>query len=283
MYNCKFIAENGTTFLLGTANNIIFDMNGGNGLSVATSLSQGFDQIGQTVEARSVEGGTLSIRGKIFRDIPSGKAALRKAFAPFQRGRLIFENRFFVDVEVKDSPAFSPVRGNGTFTMQLFTPYPFWRSVNEKNILIGGIEPAFSFPINYNTPHIFGLRIPQKYINVYNDGDIPAQYSAMFTALANISGIKLENIQTREFIKLNGTLQLGQRIKVFRDNQNQLTVDKIAVDGKVENINGWVDDDSNLYTLREGDNLLTATDDSGGTNLETQVTFSPAFGGVYEI
>lgn len=283
MYNCKFIADNGNTFLLGADNNIVFDMDGGNGLSVSTSLSQGFNQIGQTVETRAIEGKPLSIKGKIFRNIPETKAALRKAFAPFQRGKLIFDNRFFVDVEVKDSPSFSPVRTNGTFTMQLFMPYPFWRSMDEKSFPIGGITPAFSFPINYETPHNFGIASVQKYINIYNDGDIPAPYSVMFTAYAAISNIKLENIKTREFLKLNGTLNIGERICVYRDRSNQLTAEKVAVTGEVENINGWVDDDSNLYTLNVGDNLISATDDAGGENLTTHVSFSPAFGGVYEV
>lgn len=280
MYSVKFIPENGDPVILGTGNSIVFDLTGASGISVKLGTAQGFDQIGNTVETETVNGQTLSVKGCIFSNVPTVKEMLRKAFSPFQKGRLVF-GEYFIYVWVKSSPAFSPVRDDGKFSMQLYAPYPFWRVTNEQVNYIGSVTPRFSFPVNYSTPHTFGEKSKQKYINVYNGGDVSTFFRVDLTASGDCRNVAITNLQTLEFIKLNGTIKAGERVVLEHDPQNQLEVTLIR-GGETEDIISWVDDRSNLYALRPGDNIIQATDDGGGTNLTARISFNKAVSAVYE-
>ena len=69
MYNCKFVSNNGTAFLLGTANNIVFDIDGLSGISVNHTMSQGALQIGESISTKSVGSKSLTVTGVIFKNI----------------------------------------------------------------------------------------------------------------------------------------------------------------------------------------------------------------------
>lgn len=44
----------------------------------------------------------------------------------------------------------------------------------------------------------------------------------------------------------------------------------------------WIDDESSLFELEPGDNLISANDDQGGAALIASFTFNPAVGALYE-
>ena len=101
MYSVKFEKDNGEVFLLGTNNNIVFDVDGLSGIGIDLGTSQGFSQIGETVDTQSVSGKTLTVKGVIYRNLADGKKRLIKAFAPFSKGRLIYNNKYYLYVYVK--------------------------------------------------------------------------------------------------------------------------------------------------------------------------------------
>lgn len=148
MYSVSFQKDNGETFLLGKDNNIVFDIDGLSGLPVDIGTSQGAAQVGESVETQSVNGKTLTVKGYIFNEIQSGKRRLLKYFSAFQSGKLIFGD-YYIYVYVQESPTVSPIKNNGTFTMLLFAPYPFFRKTNTYDGEIGAVTPQFSFPFMY--------------------------------------------------------------------------------------------------------------------------------------
>ena len=44
----------------------------------------------------------------------------------------------------------------------------------------------------------------------------------------------------------------------------------------------WIDENSELFELEVGDNLISANDDEGGLSLTAKITFSPAVVALYE-
>ena len=281
MYSVKFEKDNGEVFLLGTNNNIVFDVDGLSGIGIDLGTSQGFSQIGETVDTQSVGGKTLTVKGVIYKNLADGKKQLIKAFAPFAKGRLIFNNKYYVYVYVKESPVVAPTKKGGAFMFSLFAPFPFWKEIAESTFYIGAITPMFMFPVNYETPHIFGMKSAARYINVVNNGDLQTSYRLDITTEATSSNITLTNLETFDFLKLNGTLNAGERISIYRDNNNQLKA--VLYDGSVEtDIISWIDEESTLYEMAVGDNLILANDDDGGANLTAQLTFNSVVGGVYE-
>lgn len=281
MYNVIFESDNGQKYVFGVDGETVFDMDLGNGVSVDIGTSQGFSQVGETVESMTVGGRQISVRGDIFGNVQSRKKIMRKVFAPFVWGKLFFEGKHYIRVCVKDTPTFSPARDDGRFTMLLYAPFPFFYSVDDAHYNIGEITPMFSFPVNYATPHKFGERGTEKYTNVYNNGDIAVPFNVYMETFGTSANPLIVNLDTQEYLKLNGTLNTGDVANIYRDSNNILRAE-LSTGGESVDILSWVDDGSTLFQLNPGDNIIAFDDDDGGGSLTVKFTFSPAVVAVYE-
>lgn len=283
MYNAKFIKDNGEVFVLGPDNNIVFDVAEGlSGINVDLGTTQSFSQIGENVDTQSVSGQRLTIKGVIYRDITNTKKRLLNVFAPFTSGKLVFDDKYYIYVYVKNSPTVAPQKNSGAFMFKLFATFPFFKELEEHTYIIGSVIPMFSFPVNYGTEHSFGWRSTTKYVNVINNGDLKAIFKVDLTTEATSENITLTNLETFKFLKLNGTLNAGEKISIYRDEKNQLKAILTNSSAEETDIISWIDDESSLYELNVGDNLMLATDENGGKNLTAQITFNSVVGGVYE-
>ena len=281
MYNVIFKSDNGQKYVFGKDGETAFDMDLGNGISVDVGTSQGFSQVGETVESMTVGGRTITVHGTVYGNVQSRNKMMREVFAPFVWGRLIFDGNYYIRVCVKDTPTFSPVRDDGRFTMLLYAPFPFFYSVDDAHYKIGGTLPMFSFPVNYATPHKFGERGTEKYTNVYNNGDIAVPFAVYMETFGTSVNPSIVNLDTQEYLKLNGTLNVGDVANIYRDSNNILRAE-LSTGGKVVDILSWVDDGSSLFQLNPGDNIIAYDDDGGGSSLTVKFTFSPAVVAVYE-
>lgn len=281
MYSAIFESDNGQKYVFGKDGETVFDMDLGNGVSVDIGTSQGFSQVGETVESMTIGGRTITVRGTVFGNVQSRKKMMRKVFAPFVWGKLTFEGKHYIRACVKDSPSFSPIRDDGRFTMLLYAPFPFFYSVDDAHYNIGEIMPMFSFPVNYATPHKFGERGTEKYTNVYNNGDIAVPFNVYMETSGTSANPLIVNLDTHEYLKLNGTLTAGDAANIYRDSNNILRAE-LSTDGELVDILSWVDDGSTLFQLNPGDNVIAFDDDDGGSSLTVKFSFSPAVVAVYE-
>ena len=281
MYSVIFEAENGKKYVFGKDGETAFDMDLGNGVSVDIGSSQGFSQVGETVESMTVGGRTITVHGTVFGNVQSKKKVMRKVFAPFIWGKMVFEGKYYIRVCVKDTPTFSSVRDDGRFTMLLYAPFPFFYSVDESHFNIGEIVPMFKFPVNYSTPHKFGERGVEKYTNVYNNGDISVPFNVYIETFGTSTNPVIVNLDTQEYLRLNGTLTVGDVANIYRDENNILRVE-LSTGGEKIDILSWVDDGSSLFQLNPGDNIIAFDDDEGGSSLTVKFSFSPAVVAVYE-
>lgn len=281
MYSCKFISDNGTVFLLGTANNIVFDIDGLSGISVNHTMSQGALQIGESISTKSVGSKILTVKGVIFKNIAEVKKQMRKTFAPFVTGKLIFNNEYFINVSVKDAPTFSPIANRGNFTMRLIAPYPFFKKMETKTNLIGGVVKTFRFPINYSTPHKFAERSNIRYINVYNNSDVETDFKLTIQTDSISVNPYITNLNTFETLKINRTIYQGEKIEVSRNADGVLEVGLIN-NGNYTNIFADLDEESDLFVMHVGDNLILSSDDDGGATLTTYITFNEIVVGVFD-
>lgn len=281
MYSCKFISDNGTVFLLGTANNIVFDIDGLSGISVNHTMSQGALQIGESISTKSVGSKSLTVTGVIFKNIAETKKQMRKVFAPFVTGKLIFNNEYFINVSIKDAPTFSPIANRGNFTMRLIAPYPFFKKMETKTNLIGGVVKKFRFPINYSTPHKFAEHSNIRYINVYNDSDVETDFKLTIQTDSVSVNPYITNLNTFETLKINRTIYQDEKIEVSRNADGVLEVGLIN-NGNYTNIFADLDEESDLFVMHVGDNLILSSDDDGGTTLTTYITFNEIVVGVFD-
>ena len=281
MYEVIFQNDNGKVFTFGPNGGNWYGMNIGNGLEVTLGKSQGFAQVGETVETQSIGGRSIDVTGMFFGDIVGGKNNLRNVCAPLSSGRLIFQKSHYIRVYVKAAPSFSVVKNNGLFKMQFYAPFPFFSAFQESYFLIGGVVPSFRFPVNYGRPHRFGTRSNERYVNVVNSGDVRIPYRLVLRSEGVSTNPTLTNITTFAFLKINGIINIGQFITIFRDDNNVLRAE--LTDGnQVTDVITWIDDESSLFELDPGDNLISANDEEGGKALIASFTFNPAVGALYE-
>lgn len=280
-FEVVFEADNGKKFVFGRNGNNYFGMNIGNGVEVKLGTSQGYSQVGETVETESVGGRPIDVTGEMYGNIVERKNALRNVCAPFVTGRLVFQKKHFIRVYVKNAPSFSPVKNNGLFKMQFYAPFPFFFDLNENHSNIGVVIPQFRFPVNYGVPHRFGTRSIARYTNVVNSGDVRVPFRLHLLSSGICSNVTITNLKTFAFLKLNGILNAGDTVDIYRDNDNVVRAE-LNSGGVVSDIVGWIDESSTLFELNVGDNLIAANDNEGGASLVVHFYFNPAVGALYE-
>ena len=223
------------------------------------------NQIGETVERQSVAG--VSRELIIHCHSPHGDAdaeLLLEKLPYFTSGTMYFEDRFFCRFVLSKTPYTKSIHPYPVLDFMLFCPKPFWYNLQAQSFCINGFVPSFRLPINYSTPHRFGVRTSIGWLNAYNG------------AVVNPTVL---NIITGQSIRILTTLTPGQVIEIYRTTTDKLAV-KRTEDGTEENIFSLLDEDSDLLELAPGDNLLKATADSGETSLQVTVRFYPMVSGI---
>lgn len=280
MYYAKFINSKGDTFNFGYRHGNIFDIDGLTGHDMNIAFSQGFNQIGETVEGVSIGSHIFEIEGRLLGEATAQKKKMLSVFAPFESGKLIFEDKYFLECVVYKTPVITVQKQNPKFEMVLSAPYPFWQKITSNSFIVGTYAPMFSFPVNYGEPHIFGIENPSAFINAYNDGQIDAYYRLEFQTQTITVNPSIINVNTQEFLKLNTTINQGEKITVYR-NGGRLLVEKES-NGIITDAFSLLDEDSDLLFMHVGDNVIRASADEGEDQLITTIIFNSAVVGVYE-
>ena len=280
MYSARFETYDGRAFNFGYSHGVVFDISPLTELDVEVATSQGFQQVGATVEGTSVGGISRTIYGKIFQNVIENKNKLLRVFTPFAKGKLYFNGKYFCEAVTQKTPALS-VGGNFTkFSLMLFCPSPYWLKSNENTFTLGGFSKAFRLPINYSKLHSFGIKNPSAFLNCKNNGTASVPFKVVFSTDFDVTNFGITNIYTLQKIKINDTINSGERIEVYRDN-GRLKVEKHSGE-TVTDIFSKLDEESDLFTMKIGDNVITAFAEDGLDNLKVEVSFSEAYSGVFD-
>jgi len=260
-------------------NGIFADIDPLSGIDVNLSTSQGFEQMGETIDTQSVSGLYRTIKGVVFRDYKKWANKLLTELPVFTSGKLYFEESYYCHITVSKTPSIAKDKnGKISFVFQVFCSTPFWYYSQSVEQSFGGYIPAFRFPVNYSNPHRFGIKTSIDFVNCYNEGTVVIPFSVQFTSTATVSNFGLVNIYTGQQLKINTTLGYGEKVVVeFRNNI--LSVEKI-VGSVVTDIFSSLDENSNLFRLNVGDNLLSVIADAGRDELVTNISFETAVMGV---
>ena len=117
-------------------------------------------------------------------------------------------------------------------------------------------------------------------MNVRNDGDFPTTFLAEFKAVGgNVENPVLLNVITLKKLRFLTTLEAGQTLRVYHDNDH-LAVVRVEHQTETDAF-AALDDDSGLFEFAAGDNILRAGADSGEESLQCTVSFNAAYMGVY--
>lgn len=251
-----------------------------NGVNVDLQTAQGVNQIGNTVEKQSVAGVSRELIIHCHSTHGDADAALLLEKLPyFTSGTMYFEDKYFCRFVLSKTPYTKSIHPYPVLDMMLFCPKPFWYDLTAQSFVLGGFTPSFRLPVNYSTPHRFGVRTSVGWLNAHNPGALAVPFTAILTSEADVVNPRVDNIVTGQSIRLLTTLTPGQTIEIYRTTTDKLAVKRTEA-GAEENIFSLLDEDSDLVELAAGDNLLKANADTNADNLQVAVRFYPMVTGI---
>ena len=243
-------------------------------LPVDLETSQGYQQVGATVESRSISGVTRTVTGRILRNQDYCKRQLRDVFAPYVTGRLTVAGAYWCDAEVQRTPDISVSGLWPTFSFQLYCPNPYWHSVKELTVSTLSVTPTFRLPVCYDV-HSYGVREQANYLRIANTGLATQDWALTLEARGPVVNPGVKDPETGELLRFATTLQDGDKLRLYRES-GQLKLEQI-IDGTGYNIMSTLDGSSTLWTLRHGTQAWQRTADSGDGWLFLSLTMHAAF------
>lgn len=278
MYNARIETDTGQIFHFGYEHGSVFDIDPLTGVDVDLATSQGYQQIGETLEGQSVGGLSRTVKGVFFRDAATQTAEMLNKLPIFTTGKLYYNDDYYCEITIKKTPVIVTNNvGKTTFTMLLYCNNPFWLSANTNNYTLGGIIPTFRFPVLYNT-HQFSTKNSNIFVNCYNGGITQTEFTVEFSANGAVTNFGIIDANTFKFLRFNTRIDGSSLIRIYRKSGKLKTI-KITESGE-EDIFSTLDEDSSLFELNAGDNLLRAIADSGVDNLQVTISFAEPYMGV---
>ena len=272
----RYVNANGDSITFLYANGYLINKPTGiDTVEVNLSQAQGINQVGSTVESKTVQPRPVTISGIIAgEDQSARKEALTSVIRPDLPGRL-YADDYYLEVHVTATPVIEPKKKFAHFQFSLLAPYPYWQKANATAHPLYGVQKMFKFPWNISRAYQFGQLMEEQFRNVRNGGQLPVPFTVTFYARNDVVNPKITNVNTGEVMMLNKSLISGERVVV------EITHDRTYVTSSVDgNIRGALDLDSTLFRLGVGDNVLKPEAESGLDQLEVQVNFATEIVGV---
>jgi len=242
--------------------------------------TQGIGRIGAEVHGQAPKPYTIPIQGTILGETKYRKKHLHDVFAPTVPGHLIYNDEWKLRVYPNSLPAVENKQNNAKFHLTVRVAYPYWLSKSGKKVVLSGSSASFKFPVNYGTPHIFGERLKGMSANAENKGNVPVRFVLIFVAhVPDVVDPQVINVETREFIKINRTMELGEFITVDMTVSPMTVVSTI---GETEtDIFEQFELDSTPFFLKVGDNILQDMAESNHAGMDCWVSYNDGYSGVW--
>ena len=277
MYNAKIITDAGKEFRFGYDDGCLFDISPLSGSDVNITTSQGFQQIGVTVEGQSVGSVRRTITGTLLNKVAEAK--MLSVLPVFTTGRLYVNESRFCNITVNKTPEIRTSKfGKKTFSMQVFCDTPFWSNANDNSYIVSNYKKSFTFPVTYDS-HTFAVRTENAFVNCFNGGDVSVPLTCEFTADAEVENYGVINIRTFEELRFEDVLKVGEKARLYYEN-GRIKATKEDADGNIIGILGKLTDSSNLFNVTPGDNILKISATSNEQFLKANITFRSAYMGV---
>lgn len=271
----RFVNEIGTITFVYDHGFLINKPNGIDTVQVNLSQAQGINQVGGTVESKTVQPRPVTISGIVVGDDQDArKLELMSIIRPDLPAKL-YADDYYLNVHVTATPVIEARQKFAHFQFSVNAPYPYWQKDNTVSQALSGIQRQFKFPWNISKPYRFGELMQTQFMNVRNSGQLPVPFTATFYAKNDVVNPRIVHVTTGEELILNKSMVTGERVVV------EITHDRTYVTSSVDgNIRGALDLDSTLFRLGVGDNVLKPEANSGLDQLEVQINFATEIVGV---
>lgn len=164
------------------------------------------------------------------------------------------------------------------FVIQVDCYNPFWSDINELKEEIALWEPCFEFVQYFDEPVELGVRVDNLIMNVANNGDVTSGMTIEFRCNGTVINPSLYNIDTQEYMKVEGTYVSGDVITMTTQFANLgLELNRNNVKTKILHL---LDTKSTFLQLEVGDNIFRYDAEEGLDNLDVSVYHNNLYLGV---
>lgn len=275
----KIVTDAGAVLHLGWDYDTPYNLDPLNGVDVDLKTAQGVNQVGTTVEDEVVSGVSRTMDVVFWGEHKLENAKFFARCLPyFTKGTLYFGDKYFTRFVLQKTPRFSRYDPDPRCSLMLYSEKPFWYSLTATAAVLGGYQPAFSFPVCYDS-HIYGIKRDGEAAVLRNEGSLPVPFTATLRCSMPVVHPRVVDLKTGEFIGFDLTLEQGDTLEIYRSTTDRLAC-TLTRAGKTENIFSKLDEDGTLTELQPGDNVLSMQADSGAGYLQASVSFYPMEAGI---
>ena len=153
----RYVNDNGDSITLLYENGYLINKPSGiDTVSVNLSQAQGINQVGSTVESKTVQPRPVTISGIIVgADADARKEKLMSVVRPDLGGKL-YAGDYYLNVHVTATPTIEPRKKFAHFQFSLNAPYPYWQKDSSVKQALSGMQKLFKFPWNISRAYSFG-------------------------------------------------------------------------------------------------------------------------------
>jgi len=281
-YTLEYINERGQSIVFSPKTNIILSSTEGlTSTVIQPMITQGVNRVGGALQGQTVQPRNIMCRGTIMGNANAAKKMMLDIILPEVKAKLIYNDTWTIDVIPTTTPEISRHTITASFDFALRAPYPYWKKKAGVASGMAYMQPMFKFPWNLTKPWVFGIRVAPEFTNVYNAGNIPADFTAVFYARSATSNPSLVKATTLEMIKINKEMEAGDRITV---NNGANSITAIMSHGSTTtDIFNAIDFDSTFFLLDPGDNILRFDAEGSRDALDVTIFHSVVSAGAYTI
>ena len=166
-----------------------------------------------------------------------------------------------------------------SFQIQLAMPLPYFEDLAENKVEFGSEVGNFFFDWELKEEgNELSIKNNSNVVNIFNSGDCEVPLKLVFKASSNVKNPRIYNVYTKEFIKINKTMEAGEMIAITTNKGNK-RVESI-LNGKTSNIFNNLDIQSDFMWLDIGDNVIAYDAEEMVEQLEVSIYYTNYYLGV---
>ena len=165
------------------------------------------------------------------------------------------------------------------FQISLLCPYPCFTDLEQSSSPMATWSPRFKFALKIpkSSGIKFGTKNTTSMATIVNSNNIEYGMTITFKANDRVVNPSLFNVDTREEMKIEKTMEAGDKIIVTTHRQNKNIVYIPASSGIEENINNLMVYGSNFLQVHIGTNTFRYNADENVDNLEAIIEYLPEY------
>lgn len=233
--------------------------------------------IGENYVNTSIEKRNIIISGIIKENFANNRQKLYSIFPLKTTGTLYYyENNLERKIDYKvESIKINEKGYPKAFQISLICPTPYFTDINKTTLQMATWSPAFKFSLKI--PKSSGIKFGNKnktsMVKITNTTNIEFGMTIKFTANGQVVNPSLFNVDTREEMKIEKTMQAGDMIIIYTYRQNKNIIYISSITGIEENINNLMVYGSKFLQIHHGENTYRYNADENVDNLETIIEY----------